>query len=110
MGARCASAAPGAGALLARILRGLDGTPAGTVVAVRVDPAGLRALERAGVLQDGLPDGVTVVPDPRLGPGDVVVRTGAATVTDLLRPAVAAAAAGFAPGGDATSPFAVAAR
>lgn len=102
--ARCAAelaeqvvlaAAPTAEALLARIRRGLDGTRAGAVVAVQVDPAGLRALERAGALQDGLPAGVTVVADPRLSVGDVVVRTGAATVTDLLRPAVAAAGASF---------------
>jgi flagellar biosynthesis/type III secretory pathway protein FliH len=102
--ARCAAelaeqvvlaAAPDAGTLLARIRRGLDGTPVGTVVAVRVHPEGLRALERAGVVQDGMPGGVTLVADPRLSAGDVVVRTGAATVTDLLRPAVAAAAASF---------------
>jgi len=91
------SAAPGAEALLGRIRRGMADAPAGTVVAVRVDPAGMEALERAGALHQ-LPEGVSVVTDPRLGSGDVVVRTGAATVTDLLRPAVAAAAASFTTG------------
>ncbi len=89
------SAAPSADALLARILRGIGDPSGAPLVAVRVDPPGLRALERAGVLQDGLPAGVSVTADPCLGPGDVVVRTGAATVSDLLRPAVAAAAAAF---------------
>ena len=89
------SAAPGAEALLGRIRRGMADTLDGTVVAVRVDPAGMQALERAGALHGGLPEGVSVVADPRLSSGDVVVRTGAATVTDLLRPAVAAAAASF---------------
>lgn len=84
-------AAPTAGALLARIRRGIVDAPLGTAVTVRVSPAGVRALERAGVLPDELPDGVAVVADERLGAGDVVVRAGAATVTDLLRPAVDAA-------------------
>lgn len=106
--ARCAAelaaqvvlaAAPTPEALLGRIRRGLEGSRPGAVVAVQVDPEGLRALERTGALTEDLPAGVTVVADPRLGPGDVVVRTGAATVTDLLRPAVAAAAASFTTGG-----------
>lgn len=84
-------AAPTAGALLARIRRGIVDAPLGTAVTVRVSPAGVRALERAGVLPDELPDGVAVVADDRLDAGDVVVRAGAATVSDLLRPAVAAA-------------------
>lgn len=84
-------AAPTADALLARIRRGIVDAPLGTAVTVRVAPAGVRALERAGVLPDELPDGVVVLADERLEVGDVVVRAGAATVTDLLRPAVAAA-------------------
>lgn len=108
--ARCAAtlaeqvvltAAPTPEALLARIRRGIDqtvdATAGGPVVAVSVSVDGLGVLERSGVLVDGLPAGVSVVADPRLGPGDVLVRTGAATVTDLVRPAVAAAVDAFLP-------------
>lgn len=86
-------AAPTAASLVARIRRGMSDAPVGSTVAVRVSPAGVGVLQRAGVLPDDLPEGVHVVADASLADGDVVVRVGAATVTDLLRPALAAALA-----------------
>lgn len=95
--ARCAAhlarqvvldAAPTPEALLARVRRGLAESPHATGTTVSLAPEGVRALERSGVLPDGLPDGVVVVTDARLSVGDVVVRAGATTVTDLLREAV----------------------
>lgn len=82
-------AAPTADALLARLRRGLQEAPRDTRTTVSVSRDGLRTLERAGLLPDGLPDGVVVTVQDDLGPGDVVVRAGAATITDLLTAAVA---------------------
>ena len=86
-------AAPSAEALLGRLRRALDEAEPGASTTVHVTPDAVRLLERAGVLPDGLPQGVVVVADVRLAPGDVVVRTGATTVTDLISPAVQAATA-----------------
>ena len=86
-------AAPSAEALLGRLRRALDEAEPGASTTVHVTRDAVRLLERAGVLPDGLPAGVVVVADARLQPGDVVVRTGATTVTDLVVPAVEAATA-----------------
>lgn len=84
-------AAPTADALVGRLRRALDEAEPGAPTTVHVTPDAVRMLEREGVLPDGLPGGVVVVADARLSAGDVVVRTGATTVTDLLLPAVQAA-------------------
>ncbi|WP_336921776.1 hypothetical protein [Aquipuribacter sp. SD81] len=88
-------AAPGADALRARLVRAVavagEAAERDGVVA-RLSPAGARVLERAGLLPDALPAGVRVVPDASLADGDVVVRAGATTVTDLLADALAALA------------------
>ncbi|MGJ7441883.1 hypothetical protein [Aquipuribacter sp. MA13-6] len=86
-------AAPTADALVGRLRRALDEAEPGAPTTVHVMPDAVRLLEREGVLPDGLPTGVVVVADVRLSDGDVVVRTGATTVTDLLVPAVEAAVA-----------------
>lgn len=86
-------AAPTADALVGRLRRALDEAEPGAPTTVHVTPDAVRMLEREGVLPDGLPVGVVVVADVRLSAGDVVVRTGATTVTDLLLPAVQAAVA-----------------
>lgn len=83
--------APTPEALLARLRRGLAAAPRTPGTTVSLSPAGVQTLERAGVLPDGLPGGVSVVADPGLGTGDVVVRAGATTVTDVLTVAVATA-------------------
>lgn len=86
-------AAPTAEALVGRLRRALEEAEPGAPTTVHVTPDAVRMLEREGVLPDGLPAGVVVVADVRLSAGDVVVRTGATTVTDLLVPAVQAAVA-----------------
>ncbi|WP_380163580.1 hypothetical protein [Jannaschia sp. R86511] len=84
-------AAPTAETLVARLGRALEAAEPGAPTTVHVAPDGVRLLERAGVLPDGLPAGVVVLGDSRLAAGDVVVRSGATTVTDVLRTAVRAA-------------------
>lgn len=89
-------AAPTAGALRARIKRALSHLDSDAAVTVHLNPVDARELAAdsgEAARHAAVTASARVVEDPRLGRGDVVVRAGAQTVSDLLQEALDAALA-----------------